>query len=127
MEPATRAAAPMSQGLGTDPGFRGADLAGSKNAATIAATHTTAETHNCTVDAMKCEVLIWCAVLAMEARTNKMLITLRPVPRSHGVVARSGTSASTNAMDTEILQTVCSVSTKTVHQMPMPSAGIYAG
>jgi hypothetical protein len=58
---------------------------------------------------------------------NKMLVTVRPAARSHGVVARSGTSASTNAIDTEMLHTVCKVSTKTVHQMPMPSAGIYAG
>src|SRR5580700_244204 len=137
MEPATSAPAPISHGLGThefgtqgfgaDRGMRGADGAGSRNAATIATTHTRAAPQNCAVDATKCEVLIWCAVVAMAASTSKMLVTVKPTPRSHGVVARSGTSASTNPIETEMLHTVCSVRTKTVHQMPMPSAGMYAG
>ena len=38
----------------------------------------------------------------------------------------SGTSDSMIAIGTEILQTVCSVSTNNVHHAPMPRAGMYA-
>src|ERR1700685_2300656 len=50
--------------------------------------------------------------------------TDRPKDPSHSVVERSGTMASISAIETEILQTVFSVRTKTVHQAPIPRAGM---
>src|SRR5208283_6175098 len=106
IEPAASAIAPTSQGLGTQPGVRAGNRAGRRNATTIAAMQTIAATANCTFDAMKWSCLISKRVDAIAARTNRTVVTVSPIPFSHGVAARSGTSASTNAIETEMLHTV---------------------
>src|SRR5258708_7091323 len=110
-DPAAKAPAPTSHGLGTHPSVWVRDLRGSRKAAMIATMQTTAAVANCGIDATKRSCLISKAVDAPAAIANKAPVTESPILPSQGVVVRSGTSASTSAIEVEMLHTVCNVST----------------
>src|SRR5690606_6493570 len=56
--------------------------------------------------------------------TNSTPATTSPGVRSHGSVARAGTSDSITAMGTQMLPTAWTPSTNTVHQALTPTPGI---
>ena len=97
---------------------------GSRKEATTTPAKITPALANCARDAMNESCLSPMAVDAAAPKRKSAAVTARPSRPSHGSVARSGANASTSAIDTDTLHTVCSVRTCMVHQTPMPSAGI---
>src|ERR1700687_3745910 len=126
MEPATSAALPAIHGLGADPvpARPNQDNRGRWNDAIITPAHRSPALTNCAREARKESPFSVIAVDAADPRTKSTAVTVSPAPPSQGVVARSGTNASTRATETEMLHTACSVITNMVHHIPMPSAGM---
>src|SRR5580698_3704149 len=108
MEPATSAAPPGSQGHGAAPPMLELRPCGRESAAMIAATQRIAAHMNCVIDARNGSLFKVRPVDDAAPKANRTAVMVNPSPPSQGVEARSGTSASASATETEMLHTVWS-------------------
>ncbi|MQA04951.1 MAG: hypothetical protein GEV07_20265 [Streptosporangiales bacterium] len=133
-EPASSAVPPTSEGLGAGgpqgEGCRSgfwSSIATTTNPTTTNPTTVMPDPTNCGMAATKSSFCSDDSAVSAAPSVNTTAVTVMPIRPSHGVVLRVRARISTSAMGTLMLHTVCRVRTKSVHQPPMPSAGMCAG
>ena len=84
-----------------------------------------AETRNWTVEPMKCSSSTWAQPSRTQPAANTTTVETNPTRRSQGS-AGVGSNASTSAIGTQMLQTVCSARLHSTRVPLMPRPGISA-